>query len=546
MGIINVIGGDLYQWDTGRSVEVTPWQNFTIDEVHFMNPNGDNALVVEPVIENNAVIAKIPNILLQAAINIRVFVVMHTDGGERTISDCTFGVIARQKPEDYIYTETEVLNYSNLNRRLSVLEGEGLSNAISDYLDKHPIDYNVKTSDGTIISQNADYAEVGEWVDGNPDSEDRIGYFVAVDTGTSDITIGKATSTSDVRGVTVSTPAFSGNCSYDKFDDNGNLLKQYSYVAVMGIVPVIDNGTCTVNGRCMPSDDGTAIPSDNNLGYHVIDRIDDIHILITVEPGADMIQRIKNDIKNTSIPSYTLYYSPTLTDAEKEHNAEIVKLITSDESNAFIVTMLTYDFKLSLNSIWYESLPEFEYFDTATNTHYKYIANADGTVTIETKKNADPAAIQRSSPPTTSTPGAFIGQLCIVDNSKSVYVYKGPLYDVHLWMQIPTIGDIPTKVSQLENDSGFITEHQSLAGYATEKYVNEKTEGLGKVYVNSEQPTDFTEKDIWVDTSDNQTPVVSAGSTSVVLGGEVYDAIQEALGSVETALESITTGGGVE
>lgn len=34
-------------------------------------------------------------------------------------------------------------------------------------------------------------------------------------------------------------------------------------------------------------------------------------------------------------------------------------------------------------------------------------------------------------------------------------------------------GVIPTKVSELENDSGYLTEHQSLAGYATEKYADD-------------------------------------------------------------------------
>ena len=34
--------------------------------------------------------------------------------------------------------------------------------------------------------------------------------------------------------------------------------------------------------------------------------------------------------------------------------------------------------------------------------------------------------------------------------------------------------DVPTKTSQLENDSGFITEHQSLDGYATTEYVDGK------------------------------------------------------------------------
>lgn len=36
----------------------------------------------------------------------------------------------------------------------------------------------------------------------------------------------------------------------------------------------------------------------------------------------------------------------------------------------------------------------------------------------------------------------------------------------------PTIPTVPTKVSAFENDKGYLTEHQSLAGYATETYVN--------------------------------------------------------------------------
>lgn len=33
--------------------------------------------------------------------------------------------------------------------------------------------------------------------------------------------------------------------------------------------------------------------------------------------------------------------------------------------------------------------------------------------------------------------------------------------------------DVPTKVSQLENDANYLTEHQSLDGYATEQYVDD-------------------------------------------------------------------------
>ena len=172
----------------------------------------------------------------------------------------------------------------------------------------------ITTANGTMLSQNADYAEVGEWADDNPSDEDRIGYFVAIDNSSAGSTMVKATSTSDVRGVTVASPAFSGNCSDDKFDivtstetdpDTGEtitkvaskkLKKQYDYVAVMGIVSVIDNGTCEINGKCMPAEDGTAVPSPNNMGYQIIDRIDDTHVLIAVSPEADMMVRIRTDV----------------------------------------------------------------------------------------------------------------------------------------------------------------------------------------------------------------------------------------------------------
>lgn len=158
------------------------------------------------------------------------------------------------------------------------------------------INLGIETTDGTVSSSNANYAEVGEWIDGNPDGEDRIGYFVCVDNNTPGVTMRKATADDDVRGVTVAAPAFSGNCSSDKFDSDGNLLAKYSFVAVMGMVSVIDNGTCTVNGRCMPNANSTASPVDGDYGYQVIERIDDTHILIAVEPGTDTQYNFKNYI----------------------------------------------------------------------------------------------------------------------------------------------------------------------------------------------------------------------------------------------------------
>ena len=176
------------------------------------------------------------------------------------------------------------------------------------------INLGIETTDGTVSSGNADYAEVGEWVDGNPKAEDRIGYFVCIDNTTPGTTMRKATSSDDVRGVTVASPAFAGGCSSDKYantdssdseadpdaDSRSALLPQYDYVAVMGIVPVIDDGTCIVNGRCMPNANGIATLVSGDYGYHVMSRINSTHVMVAVDPGTDFQYKFKNYV-DTSV-----------------------------------------------------------------------------------------------------------------------------------------------------------------------------------------------------------------------------------------------------
>ena len=154
----------------------------------------------------------------------------------------------------------------------------------------------VMNGDGVVASPNADFAEVAEWSDGNPNNEDRIGYFVCFDVPTSGIIMRKANADDDAKGVTVANPSFAGNCTKDKFDENGKLLPQYEYVGVIGLVPVHDNGDCVVGGRCIPADNGLAAPSPNDKGYQVVERYSDDMVLIAVEPNGDMVYRLQKQI----------------------------------------------------------------------------------------------------------------------------------------------------------------------------------------------------------------------------------------------------------
>lgn len=146
----------------------------------------------------------------------------------------------------------------------------------------------------TVTATGADYAACVKWADENPSGKDRTGYFVQIAIGTGDGTQIEIAQGGDyIMGVTTNSAAFVEN--YTK-NSVGNPL--YALVGLLGLVDVIDNGTCTVGQKCMPADDGTAVPSNTSTGYHVISRTDATHVKIMMAVNTDMIQRISKDVVN--------------------------------------------------------------------------------------------------------------------------------------------------------------------------------------------------------------------------------------------------------
>ena len=83
--------------------------------------------------------------------------------------------------------------------------------------------------------------------------------------------------------------------------------------------------------------------------------------------------------------------------------------------------------------------------------------------------------------------------------------------------------NVPTKTSELTNDSGFLTEHQSLDGYATESYVDDKVDennllvqddSNGNVTFSSVSSTSVVVADIVQTTGDSTTAVMSQKATT--------------------------------
>lgn len=107
---------ELFQWDINRQIIVS---DASIDAVHYSNRTDASALVVEVKEKNGLRVADIPNILLQESWDINVY--GYCDG-YYTKQAARIKVNPRTKPESYVYTETEVLNYNTVMEKIDTIE----------------------------------------------------------------------------------------------------------------------------------------------------------------------------------------------------------------------------------------------------------------------------------------------------------------------------------------------------------------------------------------------------------------------------------------
>lgn len=122
----------MYQWDVNQRLVL--YEVNAGEEVHYAHRNdeNDNALVVKTYSENNKIYANIPNILLQTAGDMDVYVYVTVGNDQHTEKRFILRVEQREKPSDYVYTETEILTWKSLDERITELEkgGTGGSDAV--------------------------------------------------------------------------------------------------------------------------------------------------------------------------------------------------------------------------------------------------------------------------------------------------------------------------------------------------------------------------------------------------------------------------------
>lgn len=139
--------GRLTQWDKDRKVIVTGFEGGA--EVHFASPGDDHGAYV---VELTGGEAAVPNILLTMAGVINVYVYP----ADRTVFAAALPVMAREKPDDYIYTETEVLSYRKLAdeigdlTKLTTAAKENLVAAINEAATKGTASVYMRVAEGYI------------------------------------------------------------------------------------------------------------------------------------------------------------------------------------------------------------------------------------------------------------------------------------------------------------------------------------------------------------------------------------------------------------
>ena len=177
-------------------------------------------------------------------------------------------------------------------------------------------------------SSGADYAEMWEWADGNPNNEDRRGKFVTVDENNK---IRIATADDEyILGIISATPCVVGDVQSENWremylkdvfgqlivkkvdvpehtdEETGELVKahteeqwvlnpeydatkpyvsrderkEWAAVGLMGKLVVVDDGTCVAGRYCKLTGNGTATASTDKNDWRVLRRMDSTHVQI--------------------------------------------------------------------------------------------------------------------------------------------------------------------------------------------------------------------------------------------------------------------------
>lgn len=139
-----------YQWDYDCQLIVTD----PVSQVHFCNRTSTEALVLDVYEDHGQILVDVPNILLQDNWDMNVYA--YDDN--YTKYEVAFKIYPRNKPADYVYTETEVATWEKLEQRMDEIEAtvtaEGIAKAVDNYLQENPIEAGATAEEAAQIEAN--------------------------------------------------------------------------------------------------------------------------------------------------------------------------------------------------------------------------------------------------------------------------------------------------------------------------------------------------------------------------------------------------------
>jgi hypothetical protein len=138
-----------YMWDTGRKLKCDAGLRDGTT-VFFMLPGRYDPIPM--AVENGTV--PVPDEAWHKEGKFIVFLYAMDSTGRYTRTSRTFTVKYAPKPNNYAYTPTEVLDWHTLEKRLEDLEGEGLANAVAEYLKENPVEAGATAEEAAQIEQN--------------------------------------------------------------------------------------------------------------------------------------------------------------------------------------------------------------------------------------------------------------------------------------------------------------------------------------------------------------------------------------------------------
>jgi hypothetical protein len=214
-----------YQWEINQKLVVGKAAKF----VHYYNGIDENALVVD-VIDG---FADVPNIYLTENWTIHAFAF----DGEKVIGAAAFEVVPRAKPDDYVYSQTEVKTWEQLEQKIDTLVGFDLS----DYYTKEEVDAAIDNVSSVDFSNYYTKDEVDSKIENIDVDVDMSNYYTKKE---ADAAINAAKP--DLTGYALKTdiPSLDGYAKTTDIPDvSGFQTAEEVNAAIEAYVGVIENGT---------------------------------------------------------------------------------------------------------------------------------------------------------------------------------------------------------------------------------------------------------------------------------------------------------------